>query len=123
MPSSHVKPGDLITADFFNSLLDRLEALEAQGGPAGMLTITALEPATGPYRVGTQLIVRGTNFDFSVGTWPLANISVRMLLTGQSSPGNKPLSEQIFASTMSGGRTKSVCSWLSFFKAFTNVSS
>jgi len=67
MPSSHVKPGDLITADFFNSLLDRLEALEAQGGPAGMLTITALEPATGPYRVGTQLIVRGTNFDFSVG--------------------------------------------------------
>ena len=75
MPTSipRVRPGDLITADLMNTMIDRLNALEAavaagEGTPtAHAVSISGLIPANGNVRVGDFLQVFGQNFDFSIG--------------------------------------------------------
>ena len=71
-----VRPGDLITADFFNGLIERLAALEERvdvlEGDAGgdAVAITQLIPsgtANDPIRVGQTLQILGQNFGFSLG--------------------------------------------------------
>ncbi len=85
---NQVKPGDLITADDWNTFIDafnlalaRIEALE-QSVPSGSdLSITQVLPA-GPMRVGDVIRVAGTNFQFSIGATrvffrgPLTNTQV-----------------------------------------------
>jgi len=65
-----VKAGDLITANFMNTLLSQLEnlesrvtALEADGSqPAQTVKITGFEFSQNPLRVGHRLEVKGQNF-------------------------------------------------------------
>jgi len=72
---SHVRPGDLITADLMNTLIDKLNDLEAAvdsglgGGTTSPHTvvISGLIPVSGTIRVGDFLQVLGQNFDFSIG--------------------------------------------------------
>lgn len=73
----HVRPGDLITADFMNRTLDRIDALEdrvdaleADGTDDGSVAITQLIPSGGagdPIRIGQELRILGRHFGFSVG--------------------------------------------------------
>ncbi len=58
-----VQPGDLITADQWNSVLDALESLDSRigAGPDRSVAITGLFPA-GSRRVGEHLTVKGNNF-------------------------------------------------------------
>ncbi len=68
-----VKPGDLITASDWNSLVDalnsaliRIAALESGSQSGTGLAITQLVPE-GPYRIGDTLQIIGRNFQFSIG--------------------------------------------------------
>jgi hypothetical protein len=74
VPHSPVQPGDLITADLVNGILDRLRTLEervdALDTDDGSVTITQLIPAgtdQDPIRLGSTLQIIGRNFGFSVG--------------------------------------------------------
>lgn len=67
------KPGDLITAQDWNELVDavnsaliRIAALEAGSEPGIGLAVTELNP-DGPYHVGDRLQVIGRNFDYTTG--------------------------------------------------------
>lgn len=72
-PLDRVRPGDLITAQSINSILDKLQELdtrvgklEGPGTPTGkQVLITGILPP-GPQRVGEVLEIVGQNFDFSV---------------------------------------------------------
>lgn len=71
---AHVRPGDLITARTFNVLIDvlngallRIEALEAGTAPSTGLAITQMIPISGPYRIGDDLEILGSNFQFGIG--------------------------------------------------------
>lgn len=71
---SHVRPGDLITADLMNTMIDKLNDLEAavnsgQGSTTSphAVVISGLIPVSGTIRVGDFLQVLGLNFDFSIG--------------------------------------------------------
>ncbi len=64
---NHVRPGDLITADFMNHFIDRLDsidqrltALEASGTPGDAVTVTGI---SGSLRIGGELTVEGKNFE------------------------------------------------------------
>lgn len=66
-----VQPGDLITASFFNGLIEQLTALEArlaklEGVPTSAgVVISALDKTV--MHVGDQLTITGQNFGFSLG--------------------------------------------------------
>lgn len=70
-----VLPGDLITANFINNIVDeikelqsRVTSLEGTTGPVtSSVIITELIPPSGTVRVGDVLQVIGQNFGFSVG--------------------------------------------------------
>ena len=65
-----VKPGDLITANYFNQILSsfdsRISALEGATITSGAAVITGISPS-GPVQVGQPLTVTGRNFGFSIG--------------------------------------------------------
>jgi hypothetical protein len=65
-----VRPGDLITAAYFNQILGsfdaRISALEGASTSSGAAVITGLSPS-GPVQVGQPLTVSGRNFAFSIG--------------------------------------------------------
>jgi hypothetical protein len=70
----HVRPGDLITADLVNTMIDKLNDLETavnsgQGDTTQThaVVISSLIPISGNIRVGDFLQVLGQNFDFSIG--------------------------------------------------------
>jgi hypothetical protein len=70
----HVQRGDLITADFVNSVIDqllsqdsRISALEAAAPTSGGVAITGFIPIGGSVRVGDTLSVLGRNFGFVAG--------------------------------------------------------
>lgn len=73
-PLIHARPGDIISALTWNSVIDtlndallRLDALEGGGGGTGTgLSISQLLPP-GPYRIGDTLQVFGQNFQFAAG--------------------------------------------------------
>ena len=86
-----VLPGDIITADFMNRILDLLEGLDGRvteleggtstgGGPA----ITRLVPP-GPYRVDDTVTVEGSNFQFTSGLARLFLDGTRITLDDASS--------------------------------------
>lgn len=71
----NVLPGDLITADemnrilqALNSLNDRVTALEGSSIGGSSVAITDLIPPSGTVKVGDPLTVIGRNFGFSVGS-------------------------------------------------------
>jgi len=76
-PMARVRPGDLITADFVNVLLDRMDDLETRmaelepgTNPSNDPLITVLLPsgtASDPIRVATELRIVGQNFRFTLG--------------------------------------------------------
>jgi len=94
-----VKPGDLITAAFFNQVLsdfdDRISKLEAASGlPGGKMLITGLSPAT-TLHMGDQLTVLGQNFGLpsqAVVTIDSARVDGSSFLPGS---GNNALIFQI----------------------------
>jgi hypothetical protein len=69
----HVQPGDLITSDLFNRLLDEFEKLRdrvtvLEGTPSvGDVAVLALVPSSGIVRLGEQLVAVGYGFGLSVG--------------------------------------------------------
>jgi hypothetical protein len=65
-PPNRVRPGDLITAEFMNDVLDRLKTVEDQLAELGSTTgnsvvITAISPG-GTLTVGQEIEVRGRGF-------------------------------------------------------------
>src|SRR5574341_676074 len=68
---NHVQPGDLITADLMNSVLDALENLDArissQASTGNAVVITNLIPPP-PLQAGQDLQIQGANFGFSTGS-------------------------------------------------------
>lgn len=94
-----VKPGDLITADYFNQVLGsfdvRISKLEAASGiSSGQMVITGLSPS-GPLHMGDQLTVLGQNFGLPsqvVVTLDGASLSGSSFLPGS---GNNALVFQI----------------------------
>jgi hypothetical protein len=84
-----VKPGDLITAAYFNQVLgsfdSRISALEGATSSSGAVVITGISP-TGPVQVGQQLTVSGKNFGFSVGAQQvfIDTVQVNAFLAGCS---------------------------------------
>ena len=66
-----VKPGELITAHYFNLVLSsfdsRISALESSAASATGVIISALIPPSGTVKVGDVLQVIGSNFGFSTG--------------------------------------------------------
>jgi hypothetical protein len=70
MPVVEVKPGDLITADYINKLVQLLNALEVKvnsmgGSVPNVLIIERLvPPAPGPYKVGQRVEIIGQNLGF-----------------------------------------------------------
>lgn len=66
-----VKPGDIISSDLFNRIIELLnehDALLSSSSSGGTgLSITQLVPASGPYRVGDPLSILGQNFQFGIG--------------------------------------------------------
>jgi len=73
-PTTRVNPGDLITAEFVNRLLDvlndhqlRIAALESTGGGGDQVVITSFDPPTATVRVGQNLTIFGRNFGQSAG--------------------------------------------------------
>jgi hypothetical protein len=71
----NVLPGDLITADQMNRIVqtlnglnDRVTALEGSVIGGSAVVITDLVPPSGNVQVGNQLVVIGRNFGFSVGS-------------------------------------------------------
>jgi hypothetical protein len=87
-----VRPGDLITAQWFNDLVAKIEELEqrlddlqAGGGGGTGLAITGRIPTTGPYRIGDTLTLLGRNFQVSLGAARVFLNGVRVLdLTGST---------------------------------------
>jgi hypothetical protein len=73
VPFVHVQPGDLITSDLFNQLLDAFNDLSARvtvlegSGSIGDVAILGLVPGSGIVRLGDQLTVVGYGFGLSVG--------------------------------------------------------
>lgn len=73
-PLQHVQPGDVISANFTNNLIDALLDLQSrvgklEGTPSSSgnaVAITGLAPA-GPLRVGDDVEILGRNFGFSIG--------------------------------------------------------
>src|SRR5258708_3143992 len=66
-----VAPGDLITADLFNSMIEELDILkqkiEASSTENDAVVITDLIPPSGTLQLGQQLQVLGRNFRFTSG--------------------------------------------------------
>lgn len=67
-----VQPGDLITAERFNAMIDALTALQAQvgglsSGQANQVIISDLIPPSGTVKVGHPLEVLGQHFRFEAG--------------------------------------------------------
>lgn len=65
-----VQPGDLITADQINAMIDALNALQAQAGSSStpnQVVISDLIPPSGTVQVGHELQVLGQNFRFEAG--------------------------------------------------------
>jgi IPT/TIG domain len=76
---AHVRPGDLIRADDFNTILDELKALDARvaslegdggGGGPDAVRITSITPSAP--RVGDEMRITGANFGFSTGSARIA---------------------------------------------------
>jgi len=71
-PLEHVRPGDLISALVWNSLVDKVNAMALQldalgtSGPGLSVVITGLVPS-GPIRIGQNLEILGQNFGFVRG--------------------------------------------------------
>jgi hypothetical protein len=70
----HVQPGDLITADQINRILqaissldNRVTTLESSAISGSAVVITDLIPPSGVVKVGDPLTVIGRNFGFSIG--------------------------------------------------------
>lgn len=67
----HVQPGDLITASFFNGLIEELAALDTRlarlegATTSNAVVITALDSSI--VHVGDTLVISGQNFGFSLG--------------------------------------------------------
>src|SRR5215831_4917180 len=63
-----VKPGDLITADVMNTIMDALDSLDSRiGGTTGTaVRIDHLEPSD-TIQVGKDLKIFGSNFQYSIG--------------------------------------------------------
>ncbi len=106
----HVRPGELITAEKFNALIDRLAAIDIrisnlEGTHSNTPTITALEPANGPYAVGSQLIIRGTNFDVSIGGSRVFVDSVSMLPNNGSTDSQLLITIPLLAALPAAGKT------------------
>ncbi|HZH92123.1 MAG TPA: IPT/TIG domain-containing protein [Pyrinomonadaceae bacterium] len=69
-----VKPGDLITAQFINRIVDEINALQAKvaglesiGPVGGKVFITDIKPHSPPPRVNQQMHITGQNFGFVIG--------------------------------------------------------
>ncbi len=95
---TRVDAGDLITETTFNQILEalekldvRVEALEASAPDPGSLAITDLIPATGPYRVGDVLTVRGRNFEYSIGNARVFLNAVRVQNLDDTASGDTQL--------------------------------
>jgi hypothetical protein len=72
---NRVQPGDIISSEFFNQILDelgtlnqRLSALEGTTTPSTSVVISDLIPPSGIVRVGEELRVVGRNFGQAVGS-------------------------------------------------------
>jgi hypothetical protein len=80
-PTNHVEPGDLITAEFMNQLIDEVNSLDSRlalleaapggGTSTGPPTLTSRSPS-GDLQVGDLLTLNGRNFA------PLQNARVRL---------------------------------------------
>jgi hypothetical protein len=73
-PFPNVLPGDLITADQMNQILQALSSLdvrvsnlEGSSVSANAVIISGLIPPSGSLKIGDQLTVLGSNFAFSTG--------------------------------------------------------
>jgi hypothetical protein len=66
-----VEPGDLITSDFINSILEKITSLESRisqlESEDNKVVITGLVPKSGPYRINQRLQIDGYNFEFMEG--------------------------------------------------------
>lgn len=91
---SQVHPGDLITADLMNGLIDaiknlqtRVSDLESATG-ANSVTITNITGVTSPIRVNTRVTATGTNFatPATLNTLTIDGTPVTNLSTIESSP-------------------------------------
>src|SRR5262245_40149585 len=91
MALQEVQPGDLITAEFINSIItkldnleQRIEGLENSNGNQAPV-ITELIP-TGPLRVGQELTIIGSNFGFLVGAHSVTfnNVSTQFFKGGSN---------------------------------------
>ncbi|MEM7051207.1 MAG: IPT/TIG domain-containing protein [Acidobacteriota bacterium] len=87
---NRVQPGDLITAEQWNQVLDLLENLDLrvqdiEDSGSQALAITGLLPPQGPYRIGDPLTVLGRNFEHSLGAARVFLDGVRVTLDGLAS--------------------------------------
>jgi hypothetical protein len=91
-PFTHVQPGDLITSDLFNQLLDAFNDLNARvivlegSASVGDVAILGLVPGTGIVRLGDQLTVVGYGFGLSIGACQafIDNVQIGQFLAGSN---------------------------------------
>ncbi len=82
---NHAQPGDVITADDWNLVVDAINELLQSGQQSGIKIAASLPAGTviDPIRIGTILQITGQNFGFSIGqskvTFELGNTSVSVL--------------------------------------------
>ncbi|HSL52855.1 MAG TPA: hypothetical protein VK868_00610 [Pyrinomonadaceae bacterium] len=82
---NHAQPGDVITAEDWNLVVDAINELLQSGQQSGIKIAASLPAGTviDPIRIGTILQITGQNFGFSIGqskvTFELGNTSVSVL--------------------------------------------
>lgn len=91
-PIEKVQPGDLITAQFINRIVDEINTLRAKvaglesiGPVGGKVFITKILPETSPPRVNEQMHIIGQNFGFLIGATEVmldGNIRIDTFLAG-----------------------------------------
>jgi hypothetical protein len=89
---NHAQPGDVITAEDWNLVVDAINELLQSGQQSGIKIAATLPPGTAidPFRIGTIVQITGQNFGFSIGqskvTFESGNTSVSVfraqMLTG-----------------------------------------
>ncbi len=66
---NHAQPGDIITADDWNLVVDAINELLQSGQQTGIKVAATLPPGTAidPFRIGQIVQITGQNFGFSIG--------------------------------------------------------
>ena len=101
---NRVRPGDLITSAYFNTIIDELADLERRlallensappGDPTGEgpVSISSFAP-TADLRSGQELVIFGQNFGFSTGSHSVFFNSTRVLIVKTGSSNTKLIIE------------------------------